>query len=433
MLGTYPLRSRVVQELQEVIDAQVESLSAQIAQLEEGHAKFSAGKALQDRGIPELALKELDLARRAVPSSPLIARTIEACADAVQKTREQQAQQQARLALATQAADRSDWETVLAITKELEDGAADNALIVRLRDNAVRGLEADRARQNRTSSTRRPAAESAPLPRAAARVPAADASSSDATTLGPGAGAEPAPPPEATPTALSARATELREQATRHLHAGDFTNAERVANEAMTLNTADTESRHLLERVRAAIALRARQEENGRRITDLLKRADALADLKRFDKALALCDEALQIEPTHEGAVATRDRLADEQAAHDAEREREAARERRLRAAAPALQQARRAFEGGDLERARWSAENALALAPESEEAHALLAQIAAATPEPSPDDTVKLSDPQSDETAELAPLQETVQDRVRNQASSWIRQWRSSDAKTKG
>lgn len=425
---SYPTRDRIVHELYDVLHAEVEALTGHVQQLEEAHAKFTAGAALVQGGSPEEALREFDAARRLVAHSPLIQRAIEGCAEEVRKIREREAEIQARLGLAREASERADWDTVLAIVNELHAMRAVHPLIARLRDDAVRNLEIQRARQTRGGSGKRPAATSGTSPGGGTRTP------------------RPAPPPAPPPSSaadadttlpmieVSGRAAELRARAIRQLTGGELINAEVSANEALTLDSTDEESRHLLERVRTTITLRARQEENGRRIVELLKRADALAETGRFDKALALCDEALAIEPTHEGAMAARSRLADEQQTHEADRAREAARQRRLQAATPAMQQSRRAFEAGDLERARWCAENALALAPDWNEAQALLAEIAAAMPAPSADDTVKLGDPQSDETAELAPMpQQSVPDRVRSQASSWMRMWRSTDDKTKG
>jgi tetratricopeptide (TPR) repeat protein len=424
---SYPARARVVQELHDAVQNEVETLTRQVQQLEDAQAKFTAGTTLARSGSPEQALREFDAARRLVPGSPLIDRAIEASAEEVRKLREREAEIQARLSLAQEAAERAEWETVLTVVSELQEMQAVHPLIARLHDDAVRNLEIQRARQTRGGSGKRPAATSGTSPGAGTRVPRP---------------APPAPPIDAVPgdadttlpmIEVTGRAAELRARAIRQLTGGELAKAEVSANEALTLNSADEESRHLLERVRTTITLRARQEENGRRVVELLKRADALAESRQFDKALALCDEALGIEPTHEGAIAARARLADEHETHQADREREAGRQRRLQAAAPALQQARRAFADGDLERARWCAENALALAPDSTDAQALLAEITAAMPAPSADDTVKLGDPQSDETAELAPMQQTVQDRVRSQASSWMRMWRSPDDKTKG
>jgi tetratricopeptide (TPR) repeat protein len=392
VLGTYPLRSRAAVELNEAVRNEVDALNARIGQLEQAHAKLAAGILLQEKGAHDQALRELDTARRAMPDSAAIARAIDKSSEVLRKERERDAEAQARLAVAKEVAER----------------------------------EVARAGHVRAAKGPKIA------PPSTTRTPPRDASD-DETTLGPLA----APPASSQTTAgqKAERAAQLRQQAARHFKARDLANAERVINEALTLEPANKDARHLLEQVRAGLVLRSKEEENGRRIADLIKRADALAALQRFDKALALCDDALRIEPTHEGAVQTRNRIAHDKEMFDADRERDAAKERRRRACTPALQQARRAFEEGDLERARWCAENALALAPDSTEAQELLAEITAAIPPPSDDDTVKMSDAASDETAQLAPLQEqdSVQERVRNQASNWIRQWRSADTKTKG
>ena len=99
-------------------------------------------------------------------------------------------------------------------------------------------------------------------------------------------------------------------------------------------------------------------------------------------EALSIVDEALSIDAGNVTAIALRARVVAERSAHDAERVTETARQQRHAHAAPSLRNAQRAFQDGDFERARWSAENALALDPDSQEAMALLAQIAAAMPD---------------------------------------------------
>jgi tetratricopeptide (TPR) repeat protein len=411
-LGTFPLRTRVVHELHEALQSEAEALTAQVNQFEDAHAKLSSGMALHQNGAHEHALKDFEVARRHAPTSPVIAAAFDACAEALQKIRERDAQLQARLTLATQAAERADWEAVLAVVKELDDLNASSAVITRLRDEATRQLEAQRARQARANSSRTAAAQTPASPSGRhTAVPAGAAEHADRTS----------------------RSVQLRQQAVRALIAGDLPAAERFASDAVTLNGADREARHLLERVRAALTLRAAQEEARRRVAELLARAASMAGEGQFEAAIDACDRALEIDPTSVDAITARARVAEEHAARQTAHAEEQAVDRRVRAATPALQQARVALEGGDLERARWCAENALALAPDWSEAQTLLAQIAASMPEPSADDTVKLGDPVSDETAELAPFRDVVPDTADDRGSNWSRLWRSLDAKTKG
>lgn len=416
-LSNFPVRSRAVQELQDAVQSGTEALTREVNQLEEAHAKYTAGTGHQQNGAYEHALKEFEAARRLAPESPLIAAAVDECAEALQKIRERDAQLQARLTMAQQAAERADWDAVLAIVKDLDELNASSPVVARLRDEATRQIEAQKLRQARSSSSRATATSSS-----ASQSPSGRHTAAAPVSGGTGAHSE-----------RTARGVQLRQQAVRALIAGDLPVAERFAAEAVTFNGADREARHLLERVRAALALRTAQEEGRRRVADLLDRAASLASHGQFTQALALCDEALEIDPTHVEAIATRARVAEEDAAQEAERAMEHASTHRIRAATPSLEQARRAFEGGDLERARWCAENALALAPDWSEARALLAEIAAVMPESSPDDTVRLGDAVSDETAQLAPLRDEVPDTGDDRGPAWSRLWRSLDAKTKG
>jgi serine/threonine protein kinase len=423
-LVTFPARSRVMRELHDVLSTQRESLNARVTQLEEAQTKAAAAKALHDSGAHEQALKEYDVARRIVPSSRVVARGVDACAEAVRKARERDAQLQARLTMATQAAERADWDGVLAIARDLEAIDPGNPMVARLRNDAIRNRDAERARQARPGSGKKAAASSAPPKSSGKHVAAAAAASGSHAA---DAGAEHESPPR---TERTARAAHLRQEAVRHLTSGDLASAERFASEAVALHGTDKEARHLLESVRAAIALRAQQEENALRVADLLAQADELAAAHQFDQAFALCDEALAIAPTHVDGIATRARIAEQHAAYEESLTTDLAQKRRIQSATPALTQARRALEEGDFERARWCAENALALAPDWTDAQTLLATITASAPVSSEDDTVKLGDPDSDETAELAPI---VHDETRHESSGWMRRGRTPSTETKG
>lgn len=444
VLGTFPLRSAAIMDIDAVLQAELGTLRPAVDALEEGHAKLAAGRALQQTGALDQAAEQYAAARRAVPASPTIERAIEACYRAIEDRREQEARLQARITLANDAVQRADWPGVLAVVKDIEEIDAGNAVAESLRAQATRNLEAERAKQARERAEReradrdraeREAAASTPSARAA--IEAGERSSGTSGTRRHVAGAVSSVSvgnQTADRGERIARAARLNDEANRYVEAGDLIAAERLASQSVELNAEDKETRHLLERIRTAMTLRGQQDEKWKRVTDLLRRASTLADHKDFAKALAIVDEALLVDATNVNAVTLRARIAGDRVAHDAAKAAEAAREQRARAAAPMLRKAQRAFEAGDLETARWSAESALALAPESNDAMALLARITAAMPVPSPDDTVKFDDPQSD-TAQIGPDRSSVLNRVvdiREQASGWLGKWRASKTGTK-
>jgi tetratricopeptide (TPR) repeat protein len=405
VLGTFPFRAALVKELDRVARNELDSLRPLVSTLEEGHAKLVAGQALQSGGALEQAAAEYAAAHRAVPSSPAITKAVESCAKAIDEQLERAAHLAARLTIADEAVARSDWAALLTIVNEIQDVDRENATAARLRALALWNLESERARAARTAS--RP----------------------DTT-------------PKATPTPVSGtdeedrivRGEHLREEALRHFTAGDLAAAERLASQSVSVNGESNEARHLLERVRTTIRLRARDDENFGRVAELLQRANALADKDNFVEALSIVDEALSIDAGNVTAIALRARVVAQRSAQDAERVTEAARQRGVRIAAPSLRNAQRAFQEGDFERARWYAENALALAPESSEALGLLAQVAAALPAPDPDDTVKLDDPLAD-TVKVVQWRSSVQERITDfcaHASAWIGRWWSPGANTK-
>ncbi len=405
VLGTFPFRSAVVKELEVVARNELDSLRPVVSGLEEGHAKYQAGRTLQSSGVLDQAAAEFAAAGRAVPLSPAIARASEACAKAIDEQLRRAAHLAARLTIANEAAARSDWTALLAIVHDIEEVDRGNPSAARLRTLATQNLESERARTARAT----PGRNSTPKSR-------------------------PAAVNEAGQEHHKARAARLHEDALRHFTAGDLVVAEQLASQSVSVNSDDKDARHFLEQVRTAMSLRGGQDDKRQRVAELLQRATVLADNNNFGEALTVVDEALSVENGNVTATALRARVVAQRSAHDAQRLTETARQQRLRTAAPSLRTAQRAFQDGDLERARWSAENALALDPDSQEAMALLAQIAAATPEPGADDTVKLDDPQAD-TVKVMPWQSSVQERITHvwaQASTWIGRWWTPRASTK-
>jgi serine/threonine protein kinase len=396
VLGTFPFRAAAVKTLEHAVRTELESLRPLVNAWEQGFTKFVAAQTLESVGSIEQATAEYAAARRDAPSSPVIAQAIDRCSKALDERRERDARLAARLTVANEAAARSDWTALLAIVGEIQEVDRENASAARLRELALQNLDTQRPRA-RGSSRRTTTAKAAP--------PSVDG--------GP-------------PDNRIAHAKRLHEEALRHFTAGTLINAERLASQSVSMNAEDKDARHLLERVRTAISLQGRQGDGSRRLAELLRDASALADNLNFDEALKIVDEALSMGPNDVTAIALRARVVAQRSARDAKRVSEAARQRRTRIAAPSLQEAHRAFDEGDFERAKWSAESALAHDPDSSDALALLAQVAAVVPAADPDDTVKLDDPEAD-TVKVRQWHSSMQERlsdVLGQTSTWIRRW---------
>ncbi len=224
-----------------------------------------------------------------------------------------------------------------------------------------------------------------------------------------------------------AKASRLAGEAKALLEADDLPKAEACAAQAVGLNAEDRDFRHLLEGIRAAAKLRKERDERERKVTELIEHATRLGDGKSFAKALAAVDKALVIDVGHVRAADLRARLAADAAVHEAALQAEAMRQRRLRAAAPALREAQKALAAGDMARAKWAAENALAQAPGSPEILALLADITAKTPAKTDEDTAILL--VDDGTVRIVPVAGSLQDvaaDLRDRASTLLRRWQA-------
>jgi serine/threonine-protein kinase len=213
-----------------------------------------------------------------------------------------------------------------------------------------------------------------------------------------------------------------RAQAALRLSALD---AERAAKE-LELEAA---KRAQKEREAARIDEQARAEAAAR-LTGLIESARAHLVRGRFEKATLALQQALAQDPNYEPAHVLLAETAAAQQAAEAQAEQERAEARRLRAALPALREARRAFEGGDLVRARSAAENALALAPNHPEATELLERMANLLVEDD-DDTVDVSVQEDDEdTARIGVTPPGVMGAL-ERVTHWWRQMRSDRGQT--
>jgi tetratricopeptide (TPR) repeat protein len=169
-----------------------------------------------------------------------------------------------------------------------------------------------------------------------------------------------------------------------------------LAREVASLAHADIKQR---EKARARIAAAGRNLEKARQ--EIAR--------GRFEKARALVAAAAELNPTDEEHGLVRDLIQQEETRVTAEAERQRSAKQRAKAADPILRRAAAALAHGDYENAAWSAENALAVDPECEQARQILGRSRerlAAEPERA-DDTVDLTDDVSadpDDTVTLLP-----------------------------
>jgi serine/threonine-protein kinase len=384
-LGGFPLRFGLVNAIAGELDAALGPLREQVAALETAREAWAEGRDLVLRGNLELAASRFAAARRAVAGSPAITREIELCTRAMDQRREQDVLLQGRLSSAADALGRQEWQTVIAIASDIDRISPGNADAERLRVQASRALEQERSRQARDQQA------------ALERVQ------------------------------RMAEATRFFTEAQRKFDERDLPGAERCAAQSVALNSEDTIARELLDRIRTTIKIQAERVETAKRVAELMAQARRLAEQKKFSKALAALDTALTADVGNAAAADLRARIDAERAADEAAQQAEAARQRRLKAATPAMREARRALASGDPLRARWAAENARAQAPDSPEVQALIDEIMAAAPDVSLDQTSSIDALGSEDTANLAPAQASLQNRaadLKDRASSFLRRF---------
>ena len=239
---------------------------------------------------------------------------------------------------------------------------------------------------------------------------------------------------------LSDEADRLAAAERRRAEAGEHARAAQAAFERDDPDTALTEAREALRlfvddelahkiqglatarlRERKAAAERAEQAEQ------LLQRARALLDRRKYASAREQAKAAGDLIPSNPQVQAL---LADidrkEAFAQEEERQEREARQR-TKAAAPVLAMAKSAEASRDYARAGWLAENALALDPHCDEARAIIQRTRAtlsAEPE-SEDDTVKITDaagrpPDTEDTVTLIPSL-PVWRRLADVIRSWV------------
>ncbi|MEO5739627.1 MAG: protein kinase, partial [Vicinamibacterales bacterium] len=339
-LGSFPLRSGVVAAVAGEIRATIVPLRQVVTSLETGCAEWGRARELHASRNFDQAAERLAAARRAVPSSPRIARDIEGCAHAIEQRREQEALLDSRLKLAEEVAARRDWAGVLAIVSEVEDIDSGNVHAGRLRVHARQGLDTDRERTERDRSQRLASAAVNEARRAAAE----GRSDEGVTALEAYLQANPNAPVvadaietlrrDAQAAVVRAdhvtRAASLIEQARRQFAESNLADAEQTAAQSIALNGEDQDARRLLADIRTAIHVKAEKQNLSRRVEDLLARARQLAARNNFAKALAAADEALKLDVEHPDATQLRARIIADRSSREMGEKQEALRSARL-------------------------------------------------------------------------------------------------------
>ena len=171
----------------------------------------------------------------------------------------------------------------------------------------------------------------------------------------------------------AAEAARLADEAEAALTAGNPQRALELGTRALAIEPA-----HLLARKisgQAGVELKQRAEAQARAAEARRHIEDATQQLARakFQKARTLVSAAAALDPDTPGHKELLARIQEEEARAEAEAERQRLARQRAKAVAPVLERARAAEAQGDYERAAWTAENALALDLECEEAKQIL------------------------------------------------------------
>jgi hypothetical protein len=223
--------------------------------------------------------------------------------------------------------------------------------------------------------------------------------------------------------ARAAEAAAHTENAQAALAGGDPDLALELASQALGVEPGHVPAREVASLARAEIEQRKKARARAAAAASQLEKAREKIQKGQFQKARALVAAAAELDPDGEHAL-VRDLIQHEETRVAAEEERLRNAKQRVKAAEPVLRRAAAALARGDYENAAWSAENALALDPECEEAKQILKQAReqlAAQPER--DDTVDLignpsADP--DDTVSLLPP-ESFWQRARAMVRGWF------------
>jgi eukaryotic-like serine/threonine-protein kinase len=171
----------------------------------------------------------------------------------------------------------------------------------------------------------------------------------------------------------AAEAARLAQEADAALAAGNPQRALELGTRALAIEPAHVLARKISGQ--AGVELKQRAEAQARAAEARRQMEDAKQQLARgkFQKARALVSAAAALDPDTPGHKALLARIQEDESRAEAEAERQRLARQRAKAVAPVLDRARAAEAQGDYERAVWTAENALALDLECDEAKQIL------------------------------------------------------------
>jgi serine/threonine-protein kinase len=207
----------------------------------------------------------------------------------------------------------------------------------------------------------------------------------------------------------AAEAARLATDAEAALAAGDPHRALELGTRALAIDPAHAIARRISGQAGAELKQRAEAQTRAAQARRHMEDAKQQLARAKFQKARALVSAAAALDPETPGHKALLTRIQEDEARAEAEAEQQRVARQRAKAVAPVLDRARAAEAQGDFERAVWTAENALALDLECEEAKQILQRARArivANPRLA-DDTVDLPghsgrDADNDDTASL-------------------------------
>jgi predicted Ser/Thr protein kinase len=229
----------------------------------------------------------------------------------------------------------------------------------------------------------------------------------------------------------AAEAARLASEAEGALAAGDPQRALDLGTRALRIEPSDALARRISGQAGAALKQRAETEARAAQAKRHIEEAQQQLARAKYDKARALVSAAAALDPETPGHKALLARIQEDEARAEVEAARQRVARQRAKAVAPILDRARAAEAQGEYERAVWTAENALALDLDCEEAKQILERARAriAADPRLADETVDLPgdtgrDVDPDDTATLT--QPTgVWERLAGAFKSW--KWESS------
>jgi tetratricopeptide (TPR) repeat protein len=193
----------------------------------------------------------------------------------------------------------------------------------------------------------------------------------------------------------AAEAAEHAKSAQAALTAGNPEQALELAGRALAIEPGHVLARKISGLAGAEVKQRAEAKAREAKAARHIQEAKDQLARGKFQKARELVSAAADLNPADAQHRLMLSHIQHEEARVAAETERQRLAKQRAKAVAPMLERARAEFAHGDFERAAWTAENALAVDVECEDAKVILRDAQArlqANPQ-SADDTVDLTD----------------------------------------